>query len=227
MKFTPQIKVALIIAATVLLVVGLAAAALYPQYNKAQAFTKQKSDLQSSLLSARTVLAYRTQLKNNHVAMQRQIANQKAEVPDDANLTAVIRQIQNMAYENNHWMTSIKNTNPVATEGVKYNSWDCEIILEGNWLDTLSFLRDMRDMKRQVRVSKVQFDRATDLRGGSTIANRVIKHWDPEAYPVRTTITATLYYIPEGNINKPAPTAADINGTAAAGTTTTQTGGAK
>ncbi len=200
MKLSPQIKVALIIAGTLLLVVSLAAIALLPQYNKYQQLNTEKEQYQSNLLSARTVLASRTQLKQNNVALQNAIKQQKDAVPDNAKLTSVIRQIQNMAYENNHWMTSIKNTDPIATEGVQYNSWDCEIVLEGNWLDTLSFLRDLRDMKRQVRVSKIDFQRAVDMRGKNDISNRVTKHWDPEAYPVRTTITATLYYIPKGNV---------------------------
>ena len=200
MKLSPQIKVALIIAGTLLLVVSLAAIALLPQYNKYQQLNTEKEQYQSNLLSARTVLASRTQLKQNNVALQNAIKQQKDAVPDNAKLTSVIRQIQNMAYENNHWMTSIKNTGPIAAEGVQYNSWDCEIVLEGNWLDTLSFLRDLRDMKRQVRVSKIDFQRAVDMRGKNDISNRVTKHWDPEAYPVRTTITATLYYIPKGNV---------------------------
>lgn len=207
MKLTPQIKVALIIAGAVIIVLGLAAASLYPQYNKVQRLKTEKTQLETNLLSARTVLASRTQLKKNSPALQKQIAQQKAQIPDSAQLTTVIRQIQNMAYENNHWMTAIKNTDPISTDGVKYNSWDIEIVLEGNWLDTLSFLRDMRDMKRQVRVNKVTFDRATDIRGGSNPVTRVIKHWDPEAYPVRSTINATVYYIPKENINKPAPSA--------------------
>ena len=196
MKLTPQIKVALIIAGAAILVLGLAAATLYPQYNKAKAADAEKEELQTNLVTARTLLAYRTQLQKNSLVLKRSIAIQKEEVPDSAELTSILREIQNMAYENNHWMTSIKNTDPVITEGVKYNSWDIEITLEGNWLDTVSFLRDLRDMKRQVRVNKVTFDRATDLRGGDQIAKRVVKHWDPEAYPVRTAISATVYYIP-------------------------------
>lgn len=196
MKLTPQIKVALIIAGALIIVLGLAAATLYPQYIKAQSAEQEITNLQTTLVSARTLLAYRTQLQKNSSTLERSIAVQKQQVPDSAELSSILREIQDMAYENNHWMTAIKNTDPIVTEGVKYNSWDIEITLEGNWLDTVSFLRDLRDMKRQVRVNNVTFDRITDIRGGNRIANRVIKHWDPEAYPVRTVIKATAYYIP-------------------------------
>lgn len=201
MKLSPQVKIALVIAGAFIFVCGLAVVALLPQYNKFSQFDAEKEQYQSNLLSARTVLAARTQLKANNASMQSAIKQQKEAVPDKAELTSLIRQIQNMAYENNHWMTNIKNSDPITTEGVKYNSWDCTIVLEGNWLDTLSFLRDLRDMKRQVRVSKIDFQRATDIRGKNDIAYRVAKHWDPEAYPVRTTITATLYYIPKENVS--------------------------
>lgn len=232
MKLSPQLKIALIIAAVSFFVVGLAVLALLPQYNKFQQYNFEKEQYQSNLLSARTVLASRTQLKQNYASLQNDVIQQKSAVPDNARLTSVIRQIQNMAYENNHWMTSIKNTDPISTEGVLYNSWDCEIVLEGNWLDTLSFLRDLRDMKRQVRVNKVDFQRITDIRNGEPLAKRVVKHWDPEAYPVRTTVTATLYYIPKDNVGKPIKKVLNAVGAtsqpAANNTQTTQTqGGAK
>ena len=96
MKLSPQIKVALIIAGTLLLVVSLAAIALLPQYNKYQQLNTEKEQYQSNLLSARTVLASRTQHKQNNVALQNAIKQQKDAVPDNAKLTSVIRQIQNM-----------------------------------------------------------------------------------------------------------------------------------
>lgn len=224
MRLSPKLKVALIIAAAVILVLGLAALALYPQYQKSELNKQESLQLESELLSARTVLAHRTQLQKNHAALLQKIKTQKEQVPDDANQTALIRKIQDLAYANNHWMTSIKNSDPVEVEGQKYNAWDCEITLEGNWLDTLSFMRELRDMDRQVRVNKVTFQRATDLRNMPDIPNRTIKHWDPEAYPVRTVITATIYYIPTDRV---AGTDDNAQKSTAASTATTTQGGAQ
>jgi len=223
MRLSPRVKVALIIAGCVLIVLGVAAGALYPQYKKSTVLKQEKLGAQADLLAARTLLAGRTQLAKESDRLAIDTSNQKAEVPDSAQLSDVLRQIQDMAYENNHWMVNITNTDPVTTEGVKYLSWDTEISLEGNWLDTLSFLRDLRDMNRQVRVTNVSSTRITAIRGGAAVANRVAKHWDPAAYPVKTIVKARIYYIPESAVFSAASTSTAPASTSAA---TTQ-GGAK
>lgn len=227
MKLTPQIKVGLFIAGLVIALLGLAAATLYPQYAKAQKLKAEKEQLQTQLLSERTVLARRTQLEKDSPELEKKAAQQKAQVPMDAQLSAVIRKIQTLAYDNHHWMTSIKNTEPVSTKGVKYNSWDCEITLEGNWLDTLTFLKQLRDMDRKVRVNNIDFSRAIDLRNNDSIPNRVAKHWDPEAYPVRTVITATLYYIPQENMTTASTSSAQSSTAPTTSSTTAAQGGAQ
>lgn len=227
MKLTPQIKVGLFIAGLALALAGLAAATLYPQYAKAQKLKAEKEQLQVKLLQERTLLARRTQLEKESPELRKKAAEQKAQVPQDAQLSAVLRQIQTLAYNNHHWMTNIKNTVPVSTKGVKYNSWDCEITLEGNWLDTLTFLRQLRDMDRKVRVNNIDFTRAIDLRNNDSVPNRVVKHWDPEQYPVRTVITATLYYIPQENVTTTSNSSAQPSTAPTTSSTTAAQGGAQ
>ncbi|MBK5211124.1 MAG: type 4a pilus biogenesis protein PilO [Coriobacteriia bacterium] len=223
MKLSPRIKVALVLAGCFLIVLGVVAGTLYPQYKKSTVLKQEKLNAQADLLAARTLLAKRTQLAKESGQLAIDTANQKAEIPESAQLSDVLRQIQNIAYENNHWMVNITNTDPVTTVGMKYLSWDTEISLEGGWLDTLSFLRDLRDMNRQVRVTNVAFTRLTGIRGGSAVPNRVAKHWDPEAYPVKTIIKVQIYYIPQSSVLSAASASTAAASTSAA---TTQ-GGAK
>lgn len=201
MKMTPQIKVALVIAGCVILLGGIGIAAFLPLTQKTKSYASDKVKAESDLTAAKMLLAKRTQYKNDQSDLQNKINAQNAQVPQNAELSTVVRTIQDLAYENNHWMTSVKNSTPVKTEGEKYNAWDTEIVLEGQWLNTLSFLRDLRDLDRQVRVNKIDFARITDMVNKGDGPNRMIKHWNPGHYPVKTTISCTIYYIPEGAVS--------------------------
>lgn len=202
MNLNPRVKISLIIAGSVLIVGAAAFALIYPQITKSTNLAVEQAAAESNLLKARALLATRTALASNSAKTKSELAMQEAKVPQTAEIATVLRTIQDMAYENNHWLFEISNTAPETTKDTFYNTWESKIVVEGSWLDTLSFLRKLRDMDRQVRVTQVDLSPVTTIRGGGTIANRVAKHWDPEEYPVRAVITCNFYFIPEESVKE-------------------------
>lgn len=201
MNLSPRVKIALIIAGCVVLVGSVAFALIYPQITKSASLEVKQKSAESELREARATLAARTTLAANSEKTKAALAEQKAKVPQGAEIANVLRTIQDMSFENNHWLFEITNDVPETTEKTFYNTWESKIVIEGSWLDTVSFLRKLRDMDRQVRVTAVDFTRLTNIRGGvNPPPNRVIKHWDPEEYPVRTSITCDFYFIPEKSV---------------------------
>lgn len=200
MKLTPVIRVVIAIISCIALVVVVGVGLLYPQYNKFTKLHKDQKQAQADLLVARTLLNSRIEIQRKQAKLQNDLMLQKEAIPDQAELSNVVRQLQTMAYENNHWMVKINNTYPTSIEGAKYNAWTMDVVVEGTWLDTITYLRDLRDMKRQVRITSVKSSLAEDLTTNGGSAPRVLKHWNLGSSPCRTTITCEVYYIPPVNL---------------------------
>lgn len=202
MKLAPRLKLVLMIVVSLLIVVGVATALIYPAALQSAVISKQQEQAEQDLLAARTTLAARKKYATQEAEMNSALEGQKEQIPQDSELSDVLRSIQNLAYKNKHWLFDIANTDPIETEGKPFRAWEARFTVEGSWLNTLDFLKDMRDMGRQVRIKEVVFDRATDLRGTPDVAARVVKHWDPEAYPVRVSIICEIYYLSDDAVHK-------------------------
>lgn len=197
MNLTPRLKLVLIIAVSFIVVMGATAALIYPVILRTASIVIEQAFAEQELLDARTTLAARKKFATQEDQMRDDLEAQKEQIPEESELSDVLRSIQNLAYKNDHWLFDIANTDPIETEGEAALAWEARFTVEGSWLNTLDFLQEMREMGRQVRFKEVVFERATDLRGAPDVAARVVKHWDPEAYPVRVSITCEIYYLPE------------------------------
>lgn len=202
MNPNPRLKLALVIIASILIVALAAAVLIWPAIQRASETRDLQVDAETQLLAARTQLAARKKFATQQEEMQAALKLQKEQIPEEAELSDVLRSIQNLAYKNEHWLFNITNTDPIETEGEACRTWEARFTVEGSWLNTLDFLRDLRDMGRQIRVTEVVFDRATELRGNTNPAARVVKHWDPEAYPMRTAITCEFYFISDEAVDQ-------------------------
>lgn len=202
MNMNPRTRIALIIGLSVLLVVALGFALIYPQITKASKLETQQIKAEQDLLKMRQVLAERTALSKKEAELKEEQARLESRVPQNAELSTVIRRLQDLAFENEHWLFDLNNSDPVKTEGVAYNTWEARYTIEGSWKNTLDYLKELRDMDRQVRVKQIVFQRAIDLHGGSQIPPRVIKHWNLGAYPVRTQITCDIYFISDDAVKE-------------------------
>lgn len=214
-------KVSLIIAGCLILVAVVGVGLLLPQYDKFVQIEQDRLDTEAQLLAAQTLLSRRTELKNNEADLLADISAQKEQVPDEPGISEVVRSLQDIAYDNGHWMTNVSNEEPTQAEGEKFNAWNVTITVEGTWLDTISYLRDLRDMSRKVRINNV----TTSMAGKLNETNRSINHWDPGKYACVTTIECTVYYIPPENMveKKEAPAAEGAEGA----TTNAAEGGAQ
>lgn len=202
MNPNPRLKLALVIIASILIVALAAAVLIWPAIQRASETRDLQVDAETQLLAARTQLAARKKFATQQEEMQAALKLQKEQIPEEAELSDVLRSIQNLAYKNEHWLFNIMNTDPIETEGEACRTWEARFTVEGSWLNTLDFLRDLRDMGRQIRVTEVVFDRATELRGNTNPAARVVKHWNPEAYPMRTAITCEFYFISDEAVDQ-------------------------
>lgn len=202
MRITPRLKLALIIISSVLIVGIVGAALIYPVITKSKDLRKQQEQAQTALIETRTQLVNRKKYAEEQGTLEAQLATQKIQVPEEAELSDLLRNIQNLAYKNKHWLFEISNSVPIRTEGEACSTWETRFTLEGSWLNTLDFLKELRDMGRQVRITEVVFDRAVDLRGRVDVAPRVVKHWDPEAYPVRVSLTCEVYFVADETVSE-------------------------
>lgn len=200
LNISPLTKVILSIVVSILILVAIGAGLLWPQYQNYQSLQQQKMDADSQLVAAKSLLDKRTSLKNDQPKLLAAIEDQKEQVPDEAGLSEVVRSLQDIAYDNGHWMTTISNSEPAQIEGEVFNAWDVTVTVEGTWLDTIGYLRDLRDMPRQVRILSV----TTGLSPKLALTNRAKVHWNPGTYACRTDIVCRLYYIPEANLAKAA-----------------------
>lgn len=192
----PAKRLKLVLGVAVLCVILGASVLVVPVAWKSIALQNEITYAKHNLLKMRNTLSYRTQLKDAERNIDAELATQLSAVPYTANQTEILKKMQLLAYECKHWMAQFDSTRPAKNSQAGFWSWETTLTVEGNWIDTLNYLKNLRDMERMVRVTSIVSETYPTLRKVPIPSPKTKVHWDVGAYPARTTIVCTLYYIP-------------------------------
>ncbi|GAB4283820.1 MAG: hypothetical protein Kow0067_05240 [Coriobacteriia bacterium] len=145
----------LIIAGVVLVLITVVVVMLgiMPLFQEASDLDSRIADAETQINSAKALLARRQSAKARAAANQLELMRIANQVPEAPELPSLIVDLQDAANEAGLEFVQVSVGDPGApTPEASYSEVPIEVILEGDWTDTIEFLRRLDALMRGVRV---------------------------------------------------------------------------
>ncbi len=200
MSLSPRDRLILTIAIAAVVVVGLAALLIYPQFQELGTLSASVSDATAQSQAAKLQLAERQGFKDRAVETDAKWLRLMNQVPDTPDLPSLIIELQDLAFTEGVQLVAITPALP-ASEG-SFESVPVSLEVIGSWGDTVDFLEALMKTDRGLRITKMNIGIAND-------ATRINTSLKP--YSVDTALSIKAYMIPSTTANAPAGAAAPKN----------------
>ena len=189
MKIAPREQFILTVVASVLLILIMIAALVYPSFRNLGALDNEIAQASSEVSGAKSMLAQRQTIKNRSAVTDLKWLTLANQVPDNPDLPALIIELQDTAFDSGVQLVEVIPSLPVS-EGAFFTV-PITIRILGTWADTIDYLQRVAKLGRGMRI--VQFDSTvTSNLSESTVLNSELS----DDYPVRTVLVLEAYMIP-------------------------------
>lgn len=179
MKLSPKMTVVITAVGVMLVVVLTAVLLVLPQFGRLSELDKQVQASENGIDQAKTVLQSRQASRDEAAVTDAALLELVAAVPENPDLPSLIIEMQDLAYESNVRVKTIKPSG--VTPGTGWLEMPLEITIDGDWADTVDFIQRLQQLTRQVRIKGV---------------DSVLMAIDSQPTNVQTTIELTTYLIP-------------------------------
>lgn len=188
MNLSPRNKL-IMVAVGLVVVVGLLVALLVvPQFGKIADMESRISDADARAEQARALLSRRQEAKANAAFTDAALLELSASVPESPDLPSLLIELQDLAYENNVILQSVRPSD-LTDSGSGFLAVPLEIRVRGSWAENVEFVQALNTLVRQIRVLTV----TTNLLSDAELSEGVVT-FDP--YAVETKVIVETYVIP-------------------------------
>ena len=201
MKIAPREQFILTVVGSVLLILIMVAALVYPSFKSLGRLDNEIAQARSEVSGAKSMLAQRQAIKNRSAATDLKWLTLANQVPDNPDLPALIIELQDTAFDSGVQLVEVTPSLPVS-EGAFFTV-PITVRILGTWADTIDYLQRVAKLGRGLRI--VQFNSGvTTNEGQSTVLNSELPDYFEnsvlvlEAYmiPASPTTTPTAAPVP-------------------------------
>jgi Tfp pilus assembly protein PilO len=202
MKLSPRNQLILVAAAVVVLAVVLVVGLVLPQFRRLSEMETRIAEADKRADEAQALLARRQEAKSAAAGTDAALLEIAASVPEKPDLPSLLIELQDLAYEYNVELKSVK-PDELSDPKDGYIALPLNLTINGLWADTVEFTQALMTLSRQVRVVST----ATDLRGEGDNKKGVVTFDD---YAVESVILIETYLIPSNPASATAAPAAPV-----------------
>jgi len=188
MKIAPREQFILTVVGSVLLIIIMVAALIYPSFTKLSALDAQIAAAQTEVSTAKSLLAQRQAIKDRSAQTDATWLTLANQVPDNPDLPSLIIELQDAAFDSGVQLVAVTPTKP--TNQGTFVSVPVQIEVLGTWADTVDYLQRIGKLSRAIRI----FSSNTNVTSNATQASRT--NSSLSAYAGDSVMTLEAYMIP-------------------------------
>lgn len=188
MSIGPREKLFIWIVVAAVVVIGLFAGLVMPQFGQMSEVGTQIDDLQKEVDAAKNLVAVREQSKNRVAETDARWLRMANLIPEGPDLPSLIVELQDAAFASGVQLTGVTPVDP--KPAATFYSIPVQVQVIGTWADTVDYLQRIMRLNRGIRI-KGTSSKTTDNSAQATKENEIIPDYAEE-----TTIDIEAYMIP-------------------------------
>lgn len=200
MKLSPRNKLILVAAVFALLVIVAIVVLIVPVVTKMGQLDENVAAAEQQQSAAQTLLDRRKEVRDRAVQNDAALLQLAVALPDSPELPSLLVELQDQAYEDDVLIRRIEPLPPVQLAEKPYVEMSLNVIIWGEWDDTVDYLQSLQDTSRLIRVNEFRSELIEEQ-------TRLDKEPDLEDYSVQTTMKITAYVLPASDASGTAPVA--------------------
>ncbi len=188
MKIAPRELFILTVVGSVLLIIVMIAALIYPSFTKLGDLDAQIAVAETEVSTAKSLLAQRQAIKDRSAQTDATWLTLANQVPDNPDLPALIIELQDAAFDSGVQLVAVTPTKP--TDQGTYVKVPVQIEVLGTWADTVDYLQRIGKLSRAIRI----YSSTTNVTSDATQLNR--SNSSLSAYAGDSVLALEAYMIP-------------------------------
>lgn len=160
---------------------------IVPQFSKLAGMDQEIGQARADVAAQANLLNQRASLKNQAAETDAKALRLSTLVPDQADLPALIIELQDVAFAAGVELTALTPSDPVVADDATYESIPLDLTVQGTWTDTVDFLQRIPRLTRGIRT--VEFT-------ANVLDNDTDENSELSAYEVETAVQLEAYAAP-------------------------------
>jgi len=192
MRISPRTQFILTIVGMVVLLVVVAVLVVLPQFRTLGEMDAKIAAADQDVALQKTRLAHRQEIKNRASQTDAKWLRLANEVPESADLPALIIELQDLAFSTGVQLTAITPQPPTISTTGTYWAVPIKVTVLGTWSDSVEFLQRLNKLDRALRTKDVHTKEYTGTAANPSLPNySVTNDIDIEAYLIPPTASTT------------------------------------